>query len=116
MKPATHRPRLEEVLAALETMRREEVSHSRASERIEITIAAEMIMKDGNVVPVRLRDLSHSGFGCFHYGTVELGEVRLKLAVNSYRVMLKWCVRCEGDLYMSGGPILSMETASTSAV
>jgi hypothetical protein len=106
MKPPVRRPQFDEVVAALEAIKSDDVSHARVSERIEITIPADMILKDGSSIPIRLRDLSPSGFGCFHFGPVEIGKVEIKLAVNSYHVALKWCVPCANNLYMSGGPIL----------
>lgn len=106
MNPTIRQPSFEEVIAAFEVIEKVDQTHPRTAERIQVVIPGEMRTQDGLSIPIRLRDLSHSGIGFFHYGTVELGEVVLKLAVHSYRVQLKWCVKCLDDLYMSGGPIL----------
>jgi hypothetical protein len=105
-------PSFDEVIAAFETIQKVDQSHPRAAERIQVVIPGEVRTKDGMTIPVRLRDLSSTGIGFFHYGTIERGEVSLKLAVHTYRIDVKWCVQCQGDLYMSGGPILGNEPAA----
>lgn len=109
-------PSFEEVIAAFESIRKNDESHPRAAERIQVVIPGEVSTKDGVKIPVRLRDLSSTGIGFFHYGIIERGEVSLRLAVTTYRIDVKWCIQCHGDLHMSGGPILHTEPSATAKV
>ena len=112
-KSPVRQPSFEEVIAAFEAIPKVDQSHLRSSERIQVVIPGEMTTKDGRTIHIRLRDLSSSGVGFFHYGPVEVAEVTLKLAITTYRVELKWCMQCQGDLYMSGGRILRNQPPST---
>ncbi len=102
------RPSFVEVMDAIEGLGQSAAADLRDKERIVVTIPGEMRMADGSQMPVRLRDLSASGIGFFHYGVVKPGNVAIKLAVNTYYVDLKWCMHWEDDLYLSGGPILGV--------
>lgn len=106
MKPVANLPKFEEVLDAIREIEQSNVEHARVAQRFDITIPGEVETKDGRNIPVRLRDLSPTGIGLFHYGALEVGEVTVTLAVNSYSIALKWCVHVKDKLYMSGGPIL----------
>ena len=108
----TRSPSFQEVLAALEVLNASEAEATdlRKVERIEVTIQGEIRTSDGKTIAIRLRDLSVSGFGFFHYGSISLGEVELKLRVNTYRIALKWCAHCKDNLCFSGGTIVSIQS------
>lgn len=107
MKPVANLPKFEEVLDAIREIGESKVEHARAAQRFDITIPGQLETKDGRNIPVRLRDLSPTGIGLFHYGAIEVGDVTVTLAVNSYSVAVKWCIHLKDKLYMSGGPIMS---------
>ena len=113
MTTAMNRPSFDVVLEAIESLKPSDASNARRAERVGVTIPGEMITQDGTRIPIRLRDVSTSGIGFFHHGPIKMEEVTLKMITNSYYVSLKWCVPCSEDLYISGGPILKIQTPRT---
>ena len=99
-------PTFEEVLEALDLIDESDETHVRSAQRHAVNIQSLMSTEDGSRFPIRLRDISHIGMGFFHRGTIDIGKITVKLAVNTYRVAVKWCVRCADEVDMSGGPIL----------
>ena len=111
MSLARERPSFQEICDALEHLEPNEGFGLRSEERVVVTIVGDVFTADGSIIPIRIRDMSPSGFGIFHYGPLEKGEVTLKLSVNTYRVNVRWCVPCKSstnNLHMSGGSILGI--------
>jgi hypothetical protein len=104
------RPSLKDLQAVLESIAQSEVDHNRSSERLELSVPAEITTRRGNVVAAMTREISRSGIGLLHRGALNPGEVRVKLASETrefeYRVLVEWCCACENGMFMSGGRFL----------
>jgi len=104
------RPTVEELRRVLDAIEQAPDLHNRAVERIDLSVPAEVVTSRGNIVPAMTREISRSGIGLFHRGSLSIGEVTVKLASDTrefeYRVRLEWCYPCEGGMFMSGGRFL----------
>jgi hypothetical protein len=104
------RPTVEELRRVLESIEESPETHNRTVERIELSVPAEIVTSRGNIVPAMTREISRSGIGLFHRGSLSIGEVTVKLASDTrefeYRVRVEWCYPCEGGMFMSGGRFL----------
>jgi PilZ domain len=105
------RPTLDDLKRVLESIEPSEESHNRESERIELSVPAEIFTSRGNLVPAMTREISRTGIGFMHKGSVTPGDVRVKLASDTrefeYTVRLEWCHPCEGGMFLSGGRFLA---------
>lgn len=105
------RPTLDDLKRVLESIEPSDETHNRESERIELSVPAEIITSRGNLISAMTREISRTGIGFMHKGAVTPGDVRVKLASDSrefeYSVCLEWCLPCDGGLFMSGGRFLS---------
>jgi len=84
--------------------------NARASQRLDLSVPAEITTSRGNVVAALTREVSRSGIGLFHRGAIQPGEVTVKVAADSrdfnYQVQIEWCQPCENGMFMSGGSFM----------
>ena len=89
------RPTVEELRRVLDAIEQAPDLHNRAVERIDLSVPAEIVTSRGNIVPAMTREISRSGIGLFHRGSLSIGEVTVKLASDTrefeYRVRVEWC-------------------------
>ena len=108
------RPTVEDLKRILETIGESSESHNRELERIELSVPAEIVTSRGSTIAAMTREISRTGIGLFHRGSVNPGEVTIKLASDTrnfeYRVRLEWCTPCEGGMFLSGGRFLGKGT------
>ncbi len=99
---------LQEVLESIERM--DESVNLRESERLELCVPAELTTSRGNVIAAMTREISRTGIGLLHRGSVRLGEVTVKMASETrefeYRVLIEWCRPCDNGMFMTGGRFL----------
>lgn len=107
------RPTMDDLKTVLESINKKEPVHSRAAERLELSVPAEVITTRGNTVDAMTREISRYGIGLFHRGAIALGVVTVKMASDTnsyeYRVRLEWCQPCENGMFMSGGRFIRTE-------
>lgn len=105
------RPSLDDLRAVLESIDRCDALHERQAERIELAVPAEIRTARGNTVSAMTREISRLGLGLLHRGSVQPGEVVVKMASETrnyeYRLRIEWCVPCESGMFMSGGSFLA---------
>lgn len=104
------RPTLEDLRAIIEGIDKSDGANIRTAERLELCVPAEIITMRGNTVPAMTREISRTGIGLLHKGTMTPGDVTIKMASDSqefeYRVRLEWCHPVESGMFMSGGRFL----------
>lgn len=105
------RPTVHDLQSILESIERPDLfDELRDAERLELSVPAEITTRRGNVVSAMTREISRSGIGLLHRGSVSPGEVRLMMASETrefeYRVLIEWCAPCENGMFMSGGRFL----------
>ena len=104
------RPTIDDLKRILENIGESDETHNREIERIELSVPAEITTSRGNTISAMTREISRSGLGLLHRGSVSPGEVMVKLASDTrdfeYRVRLEWCTPCEGGMFLSGGRFL----------
>jgi len=105
------RPTLTDLRRILESIEPSEETHDREAERIELSVPAEIVTQRGNTIAAMTREISRTGIGLIHKGTVTPGEVRIKLASDSrefeYSVHIEWCYPCDEGMFLSGGRFLA---------
>jgi hypothetical protein len=104
------RPTLEDLQRILESIDSDDFDNVREAERLELSVPAEVTTSRGNIIAAMTREISRSGVGLLHRGSVSPGTVDVKLASDTqefqYRVLIEWCYPCEGGMFMSGGRFL----------
>ena len=104
------RPSMKDLQAVLESIERTDFDNVREAERLELSVPAEMITSRGNTVAAVTREISRTGIGLLHRGSIQLGEVTVKMASETreftYRVLIEWCEPCENGMFLSGGRFL----------
>jgi len=104
------RPSLEDLKLVLESIGKAEPVHDRAAERLELSVPAEVVTGRGSTVPAMTREISRFGIGLLHRGSIQPGEVTVKMASDTreyrYLVKLEWCQPCDNGMFISGGPFL----------
>jgi len=107
------RPTQQDLKRVLESIGKQDVSHERVVDRLELSVPAEITTSRGNTVPAITREISRLGVGLMHRGSISLGQVRVKLASETrdfeYHVQIEWCHPCEGGMFLSGGTFLTKE-------
>lgn len=105
------RPSMDDLKRILEGIGRSDEDHHRTVERIELSVPAEIRTARGNTVSAMTREISRSGIGFLHRGTISPGEVIVKLASDTrefeYSVQMEWCIPVEQGMFMSGGRFLA---------
>lgn len=105
------RPTIDDLNAILESIERPEMFDDvREAERLELTVPAEIVTRRGNTVSAMSREISRTGIGLLHRGSLSPGEVLVRMASETrefeYRVLIEWCTPCEKGMFMSGGRFL----------
>jgi hypothetical protein len=107
------RPTLKDLQEILERINKPETENRRDIERLELAVPAEVVTSRGNTVAAMTREISRTGIGMLHRGSISPGEVTVKMAGDSrtfeYRVVIEWCSPCENGMFMSGGRFLPRE-------
>jgi PilZ domain len=105
------RPTLEDLRRILESIEPSTETHNRDAERIELSVPAEIVTSRGNTVAAMTREISRTGIGFIHRGSVTPGDVRVKLASDTrefeYSVKIEWCQPAAGGMFLSGGRFLA---------
>ena len=101
------RPTLSDLRAVLESIGKSEAEHGREAERLELSVPAELTTSRGNTISAMTRVISRHGIGLFHRGSINPGEVTVRMASEtrkfSYRVLIEWCHPCDNGMFISGG-------------
>ena len=107
------RPTLEDLRLVLESIGKPEVGNLRTNERLELSVPAEVRTGRGNSISAMTREISRTGIGLLHRGSVETGEATVRMASETrefeYRVLIEWCQPCDNGMFMSGGRFLANE-------
>ena len=108
------RPSLNDLRQILENIDKLDTENIRDAERLELSVPAEIVTSRGNTISAMTREISRTGLGLLHRGSVSPGEVTIRMASDSrefeYRVLLEWCSPCENGMFMSGGRFLSRKS------
>ncbi len=101
------RPSLDDLKAILESIDKTPRHNERSTERLELSVPAEIVTQRGNIVPAMTREISRQGIGLLHRGSISPGVVIVRMASEtrefSYRVRLEWCYPAENGMFLSGG-------------
>lgn len=104
------RPTIEDLRRVLESIGKPSTSNSRANERLELSVPAEIRTPRGNTIASMTREISRTGIGLLHRGAVAPGAVVVRMASETrdfqYNVQIEWCSPCDNGMYMSGGRFL----------
>lgn len=105
------RPTMEDLRQVLEGIgKKNDHVNSRAAERLDLSVPAEITTGRGNVVSAMTREISRFGIGLLHKGSISPGEVKVKMASDTrefeYRVLIEWCSPVENGMFISGGQFL----------
>ena len=101
------RPTLEDLKDVLESIGKPDVTNLRTNERLELSVPAEIKTQRGNTISAMTREISRTGIGMLHRGSVSPGEASVRMASETrefeYRVLIEWCHPCDNGMFMSGG-------------
>lgn len=104
------RPSIDDLKHILESIEKADSDNLRESERLELSVPAEVKTSRGNVISAVTREISRTGMGLLHRGCISPGEVVVRMASESrnfeYRLLVEWCRPCENGMFMSGGRFL----------
>ncbi|MEZ6129437.1 MAG: PilZ domain-containing protein [Planctomycetaceae bacterium] len=107
------RPTLDDLRQVLESIGRPQVTNLRTNERLELSVPAEIKTLRGNTISAMTREISRTGIGMLHRGSINPGETTVRMASETrefeYRVMIEWCQPCDNGMFMSGGRFLSSD-------
>ena len=105
------RPTIEDLRHVLESIGKPDVANLRTNERLELSVPAEIKTQRGNTISAMTREISRTGIGMLHRGSVESGEATVRMASETrefeYRVLIEWCHPCDNGMFMSGGRFLT---------
>ena len=105
------RPTIEDLRNVLESIGKPDVSNLRTHERLELSVPAEIKTRRGNTISAMTREISRTGVGLLHRGSISTGEARVRMASETrefeYRVQVEWCHPCDNGMFMSGARFLS---------
>ncbi len=107
MQDPFSRPTIEDLRIVLDSIGKADCDNLRANERLELSVPAEIKTQRGNTVSAMTREISRTGIGLLHRGSVSPGLVTVRMASESrqfeYQVQLEWCTPCDNGMFMSGG-------------
>ncbi|MAT16152.1 MAG: PilZ domain-containing protein [Planctomyces sp.] len=107
------RPSLEDLKSILDSFEKKQYIDLRDAERLSLSVPAEITTFRGNTVDAMTREVSRNGLGLVHRGSIQPGEVTVKMATEDrhyeYRVLIEWCIPVERGMFMSGGRFLRDE-------
>lgn len=113
------RPSPDELREILESIEKTHHVDLREAERLELSVPAEITTMRGNTVSAMTREVSRTGMGLIHRGSVSPGEVTIRMASDTrsyeYRVLIEWCQPCENGMFMSGGKFLAKRAGDHSS-
>lgn len=96
---------LHSILQAIEN--RDPSDNTRDAHRLELCVPAEVRTLRGNTVSAMTREISRTGLGLIHRGSITPGPVRVRMASEErefdYDVTLEWCTPVENGMFLSGG-------------
>ncbi|MFY9252785.1 MAG: PilZ domain-containing protein [Fuerstiella sp.] len=105
------RPTIEDLRQVLESIGKPDVANLRTNERLELSVPAEIKTHRGNSISAMTREISRTGIGMLHRGSVQTGETTVRMASETrefeYRVLIEWCHPCDNGMFMSGGRFLT---------
>ncbi|MEO2017953.1 MAG: PilZ domain-containing protein [Fuerstiella sp.] len=105
------RPTLADLKDVLESIGKPDVTNLRTNERLELSVPAEITTQRGNTISAMTREISRTGIGMLHRGSVSPGEASVRMASETrefeYKVLIEWCHPCDNGMFMSGGRFLS---------
>ncbi|HIF00164.1 MAG TPA: PilZ domain-containing protein [Planctomycetes bacterium] len=105
------RPTLDDLKDVLESIGKPDVTNLRTNERLELSVPAEIKTQRGNTISAMTREISRTGIGMLHRGSVSPGEASVRMASETrefeYKVLIEWCHPCDNGMFMSGGRFLS---------
>lgn len=107
------RPTLDDLRQVLESIGKSDAPNIRTNERLELSVPAEVKTGRGNTISAMTREISRTGIGLLHRGSMSPGETSVRMASETrefeYRVMIEWCHPCDNGMFMSGGRFLPSE-------
>ncbi len=110
------RPTVDDLRTILESIGKSPVEHGRTAERLELSVPAEITTGRGNTVSAMTREISRTGIGLIHRGSISPGEVKVRMASETrefeYSVQVEWCHPADNGMFLSGGRFLSQKTNS----
>lgn len=108
------RPTVEDLRQVLESIGKPDVANLRDHERLELSVPAEIRTGRGNTISAMTREISRTGIGLLHRGSLSPGETTVRMASETrefeYRVQIEWCHPCDNGMFMSGGRFLSNDS------
>ncbi len=111
MQDPFSRPTLDDLSLVLDSIGRTDFENMRANERLELSVPAEIKTQRGNTISAMTREISRTGIGMLHRGSVSPGLVTVRMASETrqfeYRVQLEWCSPCDNGMFMSGGKFVT---------
>ena len=114
MQDPFSRPTIEDLRLVLDRIGNAECTNLRANERLALSVPAEIKTLRGNTISAMTREISRTGIGLLHRGSVSPGTVTVRMASESrkfqYNVHLEWCTPCDNGMFMSGGTFVASET------
>ena len=109
------RPTIEDLRLVLESIGKPDVTNLRTNERLELSVPAEIRTQRGNTISAMTREISRTGIGMLHRGSVQVGETTVRMASETrefeYRVLIEWCHPCDNGMFMSCGRFLTNDDA-----
>ncbi len=110
MQDPFSRPTMDDLRQVLESIGKPDVANMRANERLELSVPAEIRTPRGNTVSAMTREISRTGIGLLHRGSVAPGNATIRMASETrefqYDVQIEWCTPCDNGMFMSGGRFL----------
>ena len=86
------RPTIEDLRQVLESIGKPDVANLRTNERLELSVPAEIKTHRGNSISAMTREISRTGIGMLHRGSVQTGETTVRMASETrefeYRVLI----------------------------
>lgn len=111
MQDPFSRPTIDDLRIVIDSIGQTDCTNLRSSERLELSVPAEIKTQRGNTVSAVTREISRAGIGMLHRGSVALGKVTVRMASESrqfeYQVQLEWCTPCDNGMFMSGGKFIA---------
>lgn len=101
------RPTLKDLQQILENIEKNNGLNMRETDRLELSVPAEIITNRGNTVEAMTREISRDGMGLLHRGSLNPGQVIVKMSSETknfeYKVKIEWCHPVERGMFFSGG-------------
>ena len=101
------RPTLKDLQQILENIEKNNGLNLRETDRLELSVPAEIVTTRGNIVESMTREISRDGMGLLHRGSITPGPVTVKMSSETknfeYRVQVEWCHPVEKGMFFSGG-------------